>query len=66
MAASWSRAARRTPPNIQRLPGGKKLRYVARMWPAGVMHAPPRSTIWPLMNLPLYSPTAPAAGANRG
>ena len=28
----------------------------------GVMHAPPRSTICPLMNLPLYSPTAPGAG----
>ena len=28
----------------------------------GVRQDPPRSTIWPDMNLPLYSPTAPAAG----
>ena len=54
------------PANIQRLDGGKKFRYVVRSWPAGVMHALPRSTIWPLMNFPLYSPTAPAAGAKRG
>ena len=42
--------------------GGKKLRYVARTCPGGVAHEPPRSTYWPHMNLPLYSPIAPAAG----
>src|SRR5436309_12978976 len=58
--------ARRTPAYIHRLAGGKKLRYVARVWPRGVIRAPPRNVICPLMNLPLYSPTAPAAGWNRG
>ena len=32
----------------------------------GVPQAPPRSTNWPAMNLPLYSPTAPGAGLKRG
>jgi hypothetical protein len=54
--------ARRRPENCQRASGGKKLRYVARMWLAGVAQEPPRSTYWPDMNLPLYSPTAPSAG----
>ena len=35
---------------------------VARMCDAGVAQEPPRSTYWLHMNLPLYSPTAPAAG----
>ena len=58
--------ARRTPENCQRASGGKKLRYVARMCERGVAHEPPRSTYWLHMNLPLYSPTAPAAGAKPG
>ena len=32
-----------------------------RMWSRGVAQEPPRSTYWPDMNLPLYSPTAPSA-----
>ena len=32
----------------------------------GVAHEPPRSTYWPHMNLPLYSPTAPAAAGSPG
>ena len=32
----------------------------------GVAQEPPRSTIWLHMNLPLYSPTAPAAGRKPG
>ena len=31
----------------------------------GVIEAPPRSVIWPIMNLPLYSPTAPAGAEAR-
>src|SRR5205823_10028044 len=54
--------ANRTPVNGHREPGGKKLRYVARVWPAGVAQPPPRRTCWLTMHLPLYSPTAPAAG----
>ena len=58
--------ASRRPEKAQRAAGGKKFRYVVRTWPGGVTHAPPRSTIWLLMNLPLYSPSAPASGTNRG
>ena len=36
--------ASRIPVNCQRDSGGKKFRYVARMWVAGVAHEPPRST----------------------
>ena len=52
--------------SAQRACGGKKLRYVARAWPGGVNTLEPRSTICPDMNLPLYSPTAPGAGAKPG
>ena len=55
-------AARRRPENCQRVPGGKKLRYVARIWVAGVTQEPPRRTICEDMNLPLYSPSAPGSG----
>src|SRR5690349_8376917 len=58
--------ARRRPENCQRAAGGKKLRYVGRAWPAGVARLLPRSTNWPTMNLPLYSPTAPASGRKPG
>ena len=58
-ASYYASCARRRPVNCQRLAGGKKLRYVARMCDAGVAQEPPRSTIWPDMNLPLYSPMAP-------
>src|SRR5260221_396143 len=54
-------SAKRSPENAHRAAGGKKLRYVVRMWSAEVTAAPPRNTIWLDMNLPLYSPTAPAA-----
>src|SRR6185295_5437066 len=54
------------PVNCQRAAGGKKLRYVGRVWPSGVAWLPPRSTSWPTMNLPLYSPTAPANGRKPG
>ena len=30
------------------------------MWEREVAHEPPRRTYWLHMNLPLYSPTAPA------
>ena len=60
-------AASRTPPYIQRLAGGRSLgRARPGSEPGEVTRAPPRSVIWPLMNLPLYSPTAPAAGRKRG
>src|SRR5262249_39274515 len=59
-------SARRMPENCQRAAGGKKLRYVARTCPSGVAQEPPRSTIWPHMNLPLYSATAPASGLYPG
>ena len=42
------------------------LRELARTWSAGVAQEPPRSTYWFTMNLPLYSPTAPAAGRKPG
>src|ERR1700722_10295546 len=58
--------ARRSPPNGQRAPGGKKLRYVGRTCPAGVAQLPPRKTYWLTMNFPLYSPTAPGAARNPG
>ena len=58
--------ASRSPPYIHLLAGGKKLRYVGRVWSGDVMRAPPRNVICPLMNLPLYSPTAPDAGLKRG
>ena len=58
--------ASRRPLNAQRAAGGKKLRYVGRVWPAGVTQDPPRSTIWLHMNLPLYSPMAPGGGRNPG
>ena len=45
---------------------GRSCGTSARACPTGVMRAPPRSVICPLMNLPLYSPTAPAAGVKRG
>ena len=48
------------PLNCQRESGGKKLRYVERAWLRGVTQEEPRSTIWLIMNLPLYSPRAPA------
>src|SRR5262249_11592000 len=35
-ASTTTSRARRTPPNIQRLAGGKKFRYVKRVWPGGV------------------------------
>src|SRR5690606_3117004 len=54
--------ASRTPVNCQVASGGKKLRYVRRMWVAEVAHDPPRSTNWLHMNLPLYSPSAPGGG----
>ncbi len=54
--------ASRTPLNCQRVAGGKKFRYVARMCDGGVTHDPPRSTIWPDMNFPLYSPSGPGGG----
>src|SRR5271166_5077563 len=54
------------PMNCQRTWGGKKLRYVRRICDCGVAQEPPRSTIWLHMNLPLYSPTAPAAARNPG
>ncbi len=62
----YASRASRSPENCQRAAGGKKLRYVARMWLCGVAHEPPRSTYCPLMNLPLYSPTAPAAALKPG
>ena len=34
--------------------------------PGGEAQEPPRSTYWLTMNLPLYSPTAPAAGRKPG
>ena len=52
--------------NGQRECGGKKLRYVDRACPVGVTHAPPRNTICPDMNLPLYSPIAPFGALNPG
>ena len=33
------------------------------MWPAGVAAEPPRNTIWPHVNLPLYSAAAPVEAA---
>src|SRR6185437_4897096 len=54
--------ASRTPLNCQRAAGGKKLRYEARMCSRGVAQDPPRRTSWLIMNLPLYSPSAPAGG----
>ena len=35
---------------------------IGRMCDRGVTHDPPRRTIWLHMNLPLYSPRAPAGG----
>src|ERR1700678_1441644 len=58
--------ANRSPLKAQRAPGGKKLRYVGRTWPAGVAQHPPRRTYWLTMNLPLYSPTAPGAVTKPG
>src|ERR1700691_2547593 len=58
--------ASRSPLKAQRAPGGKKLRYVGRMCPAGVAQHPPRKTYWLTMNLPLYSPTAPGAARKPG
>src|SRR5207244_665581 len=58
--------ATRSPENCQRASGGKKFRYVGRMWERGVAHEPPRSTYWLHMNLPLYSPRAPGAVRNPG
>lgn len=58
--------ARRTPVIAHFAPGGKKFLYVARVWPGGVIAAPPRSTCWPTMNFPLYSPTDPGAGTKPG
>src|SRR3546814_7337955 len=58
--------ARRRPENCQRAVGGKKLRLLARTWPAGVAQLPPRSTFCPLMNLPLYSPSEPGSGRKPG
>jgi hypothetical protein len=52
------------PLNCQRAAEGKKLRVLALMCDSGVAQEPPRSTYWLTMNLPLYSPTAPAAGRN--
>jgi hypothetical protein len=43
-----------------------KLRYVARMRSRGVAQEPPRNTYRLIMNLPLYSPTAPAQGRKPG
>ena len=63
---AYASRASRAPLKAQRAAGGKKLRYVARTWPVGVAQQPPRSTCWLTMNLPLYSPTAPAAGRKRG
>src|SRR4029079_7357977 len=55
-------SARRTPDSAHRAPGGTPLPQPARVWPGGVNAQPPRSTIWLDMNLPLYSPIAPAGG----
>ena len=62
-SAAAAHRASRTPENCHRASGGKKLRYVGRMWLDGVAHEPPRSTYWLHMNLPLYSPSAPPGGA---
>ena len=40
--------------------GREEVAVAARTCPAGVTQEPPRSTYWLAMNLPLYSPTAPA------
>ena len=61
--AQTSRASRR-PLNYSAPPAGRNCSCAARgpaAWPLE-----PRSTIWPTMNLPLYSPTAPAHGGKRG
>src|ERR1700691_5916439 len=58
--------ASRSPLKAQRAPGGKKLRYVGRVCPAGVAQHPPRRTYWLTMNFPLYSPTAPGAARKPG
>ena len=41
---------------------GRSCGSVGRTCRRGVTHEPPRSTNWLHMNLPLYSPSAPAAG----
>ena len=58
--------ANRIPEYCQRVWGGKKLRYVVRVCPGGVTDEPPLRTIWLIMNLPLYSPTGPAAAVKPG
>jgi hypothetical protein len=58
--------AKRSPVKGLRADGVRKFRYVTREWPGGVMRAPPRSTCWPIMNLPLYSPTTPPSGSKPG
>src|SRR4051794_38503405 len=57
--ASGDYRANRSPVNCHRRCGWKKLRYVGLLCPFGVATDAPRSTIWLIMNLPLYSPTAP-------
>src|SRR5690606_28030025 len=52
--------------NCHRRSGGKKFRYVRRMWFTEVAHEPPRRTYWLHMNLPLYSPMAPGAALYPG
>src|SRR5947209_9244388 len=64
--ADQASLARRTPVNCQRAAGEKKLRYEALLCPRGVAQLAPLSTNCPHMNLPLYSPTAPAAGPKPG
>jgi hypothetical protein len=57
---------RRTPLNCHLVEGGKKLRYVMRECPRGVARLPPRRTIWPAMNFPLYSLMAPGHALKPG
>jgi hypothetical protein len=46
--------------------GWKKFLYVFLSWPFGVAVEDPRKTIVLIINLPLYSPTAPSAILNFG
>ena len=57
--------ARRRPVNCQRDGDRRNCDSSAGCDPR-VSHEPPRSTIWLHMNLPLYSPSEPASGGNRG
>jgi hypothetical protein len=50
------------PVNCQRAAGLKELRYVRRIWLAGVAQDPPRRIIWLDMNFPLYSLRGPGNG----